>query len=78
MKIGDDIVLLKCVSPVINDFAKRVPLVIEMGRFIIANCGPYFTSVKKGVVLSLKKDLAPDTKDLPQYDLPPFGDPNPK
>ena len=42
----EDIELLKTIAPVINDFAKRVPLGIEMGRFINANCGSYFTSVK--------------------------------
>lgn len=42
----DDIELLKTVTPVIRDFAKRVPLGIEMGRFIVASCGSYFSSVK--------------------------------
>lgn len=42
----DDAELLKTVAPVIQDFAKRVPLGIEMGRFIIASCGSYFSSVK--------------------------------
>lgn len=42
----NDIELLKTVAPVIQDFAKRVPLGIEMGRFIAASCGSYFSSVK--------------------------------
>lgn len=42
----DDIELLKTVTPVIRDFAKRVPLGIEMGRFIVASCGSYFTTVR--------------------------------
>lgn len=42
----DDIELLKTVAPAIRDFAKRVPLGIEMGRFIAASCGSYFSSVK--------------------------------
>lgn len=42
----DDVELLKTVTPIIQDFAKRVPLGIEMGRFIVANCGSYFSSVK--------------------------------
>lgn len=45
---GDEIdnELLKTVAPIIRDFAKRVPLGIEMGRFIVASCGSYFSSVK--------------------------------
>lgn len=42
----DDIELLKTVAPVILDFAKSVPLGIEMGRYIVASCGSYFSSVK--------------------------------
>ncbi len=42
----DDIELLKTIAPVIRDFAKRVPLGVEMGRFIVASCGSYFSSVK--------------------------------
>lgn len=41
-----DAELLKTVAPVIRDFAKRVPLGIEMGRFIVSSCGSYFTSVR--------------------------------
>lgn len=45
---GDEIdnELLKTVAPVIRDFAKRVPLGIEMGRFIVSSCGSFFSSVK--------------------------------
>lgn len=43
---AEDIELLHTVAPVIRDFAKRVPLGIEMGRFIASCCGSYFTSVK--------------------------------
>lgn len=42
----EDIELLNTVAPVIRDFAKRVPLGIEMGRFIVSSCGSYFTTVK--------------------------------
>jgi diaminopimelate decarboxylase len=42
----EDIVLLNTVAPVIRGFAKRVPLGIEMGRFIVSSCGSYFTTVK--------------------------------
>ena len=42
----EDIELLKTVAPVIRDFAKRVPLGVEMGRFIVSSCGSYFTTVK--------------------------------
>lgn len=42
----EDIELLNSVAPVIRDFAKRVPLGIEMGRFIVSSCGSYFTTVK--------------------------------
>lgn len=42
----DDIELLKSVAPTIRAFAERVPLGIEMGRFIVASCGSYFSSVK--------------------------------
>lgn len=45
---GDEIdnELLKTVAPIIRDFAKRVPLGIEMGRFIVSSCGSFFSSVK--------------------------------
>ena len=43
---NEDIELLKTVAPIICDFAKRVPLGIEMGRFIVSSCGSYFTTVK--------------------------------
>ena len=42
----DDVELLKNVAPVLRDFAKRVSLGIEMGRFIVASCGSYCSSVK--------------------------------
>ena len=42
----EDIALLQTVAPVICDFAKRVPLGVEMGRYIVSSCGSYFTSVK--------------------------------
>lgn len=42
----EDAELLHTVAPVIRDFAKRVPLGIEMGRFIVSSCGSYFTTVK--------------------------------
>ena len=42
----EDVELLHTVAPVILDFAKRVPLGVEMGRFIVSSCGSYFTSVK--------------------------------
>lgn len=42
----EDIELLNTVAPVICDFAKRVPLGIEMGRYIVSSCGSYFTTVK--------------------------------
>ena len=41
-----DAELLKTVAPIIRNFAKRVPLGIEMGRFIVSSCGSYFTSVR--------------------------------
>lgn len=45
---GDEIdnELLKTVAPFIRDFAERVPLGIEMGRFIVSSCGSFFSSVK--------------------------------
>lgn len=43
---AEDAELLKTVAPVIRDFAKRVPLGIEMGRFIVSSCGSYYTTVK--------------------------------
>ena len=43
---GEDLELLQTIAPVLRDFAKRVPLGIEMGRFVIASCGSYYTSVK--------------------------------
>lgn len=42
----EDLELLNTVTPVICDFAKRVPLGIEMGRFIVSSCGSYFTTIK--------------------------------
>lgn len=42
----EDVALLQTVAPVIRDFAKRVPLGVEMGRYIVSSCGSYFTSVK--------------------------------
>lgn len=42
----EDIALLQTVAPVICDFAKRVSLGVEMGRYIVSSCGSYFTSVK--------------------------------
>lgn len=42
----EDIELLNSVAPVIRDFANRVPLGIEMGRFIVSSCGSYYTTVK--------------------------------
>lgn len=42
----EDIELLNTVAPVICDFAKRVPLGIEMGRYIVSSCGSYFTTIK--------------------------------
>lgn len=42
----DDLALLQTVAPVIRDLAKRVPLGVEMGRYIVSGCGSYFTSVK--------------------------------
>lgn len=41
-----DIELLNSVAPVFRDFAKRVPLGIEMGRFMVSSCGSYFTKVR--------------------------------
>lgn len=38
--------LLQEVAPILCDFAKRVPLGIEMGRFVVSSCGSYYTSVK--------------------------------
>ena len=41
-----DLELLNKTAPVIKEFAQKVPLGIEMGRFIAAACGTYYTSVK--------------------------------
>lgn len=38
--------LLQEVAPILCNFAKRVPLGIEMGRYIVSSCGSYYTSVK--------------------------------
>ena len=37
---------LKVASKVINEFAREVPLTIEMGRYIAATCGRFETTVK--------------------------------
>lgn len=42
----EDAELLNTVAPVIREFAKRVPLGVEMGRFIVSSCGSFFTTVK--------------------------------
>lgn len=42
----EDVALLQTVAPVIHDFAKRVPLGLEMGRYMVSSCGSYFASVK--------------------------------
>ena len=41
-----DIELLGRIAPILRDFSKRVPLGIEMGRYIAASCGSFFTKVK--------------------------------
>ena len=38
--------LLEKVKPLLLAFAERVPLGIELGRFIAAGCGTYYTAVK--------------------------------
>ena len=40
-----DMALLDDVAPVINDFANRYPLNIEMGRFFASVCGKYYTKI---------------------------------
>ncbi len=41
-----DLDLLARVAPLLREFALRYPLGIEMGRFMAAPCGSYYTSVK--------------------------------
>ena len=41
-----DFSLMQRIAPILLQFAKRVPLGIEMGRFIAAGCGTYYTKVK--------------------------------
>ena len=41
-----DLELLKTAAPALRNMAKKVPLGIEMGRFIAAGCGIYYTKVK--------------------------------
>lgn len=40
-----DEALLTQVCDVINEFAKKYPITIEMGRFLASTCGTYFTTV---------------------------------
>ena len=40
-----DIAMLDEVSSIINEFAKKYPVTIEMGRFLACTCGTYLTTV---------------------------------
>lgn len=46
-----DMALLDEVAFLLNDFAKKYPLSVEMGRFFASNCGTYFTKIEDTKVI---------------------------